>query len=211
MSYLEIIRAQRTPLPTITQSCAGQTIIVTGANTGLGFEAAQHFIRLDATRVIMAVRSVPKGELAKAKIEAATNQLGVLEVWELDLTSHESVRAFSLRVSIELDRIDAVVENAGVAMETWTEVSGTETTIAVNVIGTMLLAVLLLPCLRRSGRRWNTLPRLTIVSSELHAAAKFIEGRDEDIFAALASKNERNMGDRYAVTLFPNLLRKPIK
>jgi retinol dehydrogenase-12 len=196
MSYLEIIRAQRTPLPLITQSCAGQTFIVTGSNTGLGLEAAKHLVTLNATRVILAVRSLLKGEAAKTSIEATTSRLGVVEVWELDLASHNSIRAFVKRAAAELDRIDAVIENAGVALQTWSETAGTETTVAVNVIGTMMLAILLLPVLRESGKRCNILPRITIVTSELHAASTFEEGKEDDIFAALNAKSEKNMSDR---------------
>lgn len=42
----------------------GKTIIVVGANTGIGFEAAQHFARMDAGRLILACRSQEKGEAA---------------------------------------------------------------------------------------------------------------------------------------------------
>jgi NAD(P)-dependent dehydrogenase (short-subunit alcohol dehydrogenase family) len=196
MSYLDIIRAQRTPLPLVTQSCVGQTIIVTGSNTGLGLEAAKHFVELDAMRVVLAVRSLPKGEAAKSSIEAATSRLGVIEVWGLDLASQDSIRAFIKRAAEDLDRIDAVVENAGVAFQIWTEIGGSETTIAVNVIGTMMLAVLLLPILRESGRKWNILPRITVVTSELHAASAFVEGKEDDIFAALNAKSDKNITDR---------------
>jgi hypothetical protein len=52
-------------LPYPTKDFTGQTIIVTGANTGLEFEAAKHFIRLHASKAILAVRSLEKGRVAK--------------------------------------------------------------------------------------------------------------------------------------------------
>jgi len=201
VSFSEFKAAQRKELPIIPESCAGQTYIVTGANTGIGFEAAKHFVRLDATRVILAVRSPPKGDVAKAKIEEATGRTGVAEVWPLDLASYDSIRAFAQRVS-ELDRIDAVVENAGVALTEWTLAEGSETTITVNVLGTMLLAMLLLPALRKIAMRWKFLPRLTIVTSGRAFAAKFVEGQVEDVFAALNVENPKNMHDRYASRFF---------
>ena len=56
MSSVAAIRAQIQSIPLPTTSFAGQTIIVTGSNTDLGLEAAWYFVRLDATRVILAVR-----------------------------------------------------------------------------------------------------------------------------------------------------------
>jgi NAD(P)-dependent dehydrogenase (short-subunit alcohol dehydrogenase family) len=66
MSSFAVIRSQLQSIPLPTTSFKGQTIIVTGSNTGLGLEAARHFVRLDAPRVIIAIRSIKKGEDAKA-------------------------------------------------------------------------------------------------------------------------------------------------
>lgn len=93
-------------------SCANKTIIVTGANVGLGKEAARHFVRLGAAKVILACRSVEKGEAAKKEIEAGEKREGVVEVWSLDLQSFDSVKEFAKRAE-GLERLDAVVENAG--------------------------------------------------------------------------------------------------
>ena len=97
-----------------TCSFAGQTIIVTGANIGLGREAANHIVRLGASKVILAVRHVPKGNDARRYIEDKTGRKGVVEVWELDLASYASVKAFA-RQAEGLDRLDAVLENAGIS------------------------------------------------------------------------------------------------
>lgn len=118
--------------PKPTTSCAGKTIIVTGANTGLGKEAATHFVRLDATKVILACRSLDKGEAAVRDIEAQTGRKGVVEVWQLDLGSFESVKAFAERAR-GLKRIDVLVENAGINTEEFRLVEGMESTITVNV------------------------------------------------------------------------------
>ena len=101
-------------LPIPTHSFSGQTIIVTGSNTGLGREAANHIVRLGASQVILAVRNIPKGDDAKKQIEAATGRKGVVEVWELDLASYASVKAFAQRAE-GLQRLDAVLENAGIS------------------------------------------------------------------------------------------------
>ena len=60
----------------------------------------------------------------------------------------------------------------------------------------MLLAVLLLPAVRKSAKKWNIVPHMTIVTSGQHFVAEFVEGREEDIFKALDVKNEKNMDDR---------------
>ena len=101
-------------LPTPNHSFAGQTIIVTGSNTGLGREAANHIVRLGASKVILAVRNNSKGNDAKHYIELETGRKDVVEVWELDLANYRSVRAFARRAE-GLPRLDAILENAGIS------------------------------------------------------------------------------------------------
>lgn len=142
---------------------------MTGANVGLGREAARHFCRLGADRVILACRDLDKGRAAGADIESSTSRRGVVDAWQLDLGSFESVRHFCRRAETELDRLDVVVENAGVAIGTYVECDGGfESTIAVNVVSTFLMALLLLPALRRTAARFNVEPRLVVVSSDAH-------------------------------------------
>jgi retinol dehydrogenase 12 len=152
-------------LPYPVEDCTGMTVIVTGANVGLGLEAARHFTRLNATKVILACRSVEKGEAAKTDIESTTERYGVVEVWQLDLASYGSVKDFASRAET-LDRLDVVINNASVAIASWTEAEGHEITITVNVISTFLLSMLLLPKLRETGSRFNTLPHLVVVASD---------------------------------------------
>ncbi|KAL1638082.1 hypothetical protein SLS58_009008 [Diplodia intermedia] len=202
MSVLQMLHDQYKHLPIVPTDCTGQTIIVTGSNTGIGFHAAQHFVRLNASRVILAVRSASKGAAAAAAIDAATSRPGVAQAWPLDLASNASVRAFAARVDSELDRVDAVLENAGVAMARWTAAEeGTETSVQVNVVGTLLLALLLLPKLKQTARRFpDVTPHLTVVTSTLHHSAVFAEGRADDVFAALARDDPGLMPDRYPTT-----------
>lgn len=144
-------------------------MLVTGANVGLGKEAARHFCRLGAAKVILACRDVEKGRVARADIEASTSKTGVVDVWQVDLTSFQSVKDFCRRANAELDRLDVAVENAGVAIGTFVEADGGfESTIAINVVSTFLMALLLLPLMRRTAARYNVEPRLVIVSSDAH-------------------------------------------
>lgn len=185
-------------LPYPKKSFAGQTVIVTGSNTGLGLEAARHFVRLNASKVILAVRTVSKGEAAKANIIASLPKVDpkVIEVWSLDLCSFESVKEFAKQLN-RLERLDVVVENAGMETGHWKEVEGNEITITTNVISTELLALLLLPKLRESASKFNMVPRLSIVSSDLHFMCRFEERKEENIFAALNRKEDANIGERY--------------
>jgi retinol dehydrogenase-12 len=171
MSFIDFVRSQWQPLPYPAQSFASQTIIVTGSNTGLGLEAARHFVRLNASKVILAVRSIAKGEEAARSIEQTTGRKGVCEVWQVDIGNFESVKEFCKRVE-GLERLDVVVENAGVAKLHWIEMEGMEATIAINVVGTFLMAFNLLPALRKSGKAHGITPRLVITSSEVHSRVR---------------------------------------
>ena len=172
-------------LPKPSEDFTGQTIIITGSNTGLGLEAARHISELNASLLILAVRNESKGAAAKQSILASTGRhSSSIEVWDLDLQSYESVKAFANRVS-KLQRLDAVLENAGFMTEYFRVVEGFESTITTNVISTFLLALVLLPKLKESATKFNIKPRLSIVASDLHFVAKFPEGKAEDIFDAL--------------------------
>ncbi|KAL3439349.1 hypothetical protein BDV09DRAFT_190919 [Aspergillus tetrazonus] len=165
MSHEVSTQPRDLPILATTESTAGKTYIVTGANTGLGFEAAKHFVRLGAKKVILAVRSIPSGEAAKQKIDEATATTDVAEVWALDLSSYASVKTFAKRAITELDRIDAVIENAAVATAEQTRAEGHGLSLTVNVLSTFLLAVLLLPKLKESAEKYGILPHLSIVTS----------------------------------------------
>lgn len=132
---------------------------------GLGLEAARHFVRLNASKVILACRSVDKGEAAREDIEATTQRPGVAEVWQLDLTSFDSVKEFAARAA-KLDRLDVLINNAAVSTLKWQIADGHELMTTVNVLSPLLLTVMLLPTLRRSGGKFNTTPHVVIVSSD---------------------------------------------
>jgi NAD(P)-dependent dehydrogenase (short-subunit alcohol dehydrogenase family) len=183
--------------PYPTTSAEGQTVIVTGSNTGLGKEAAKHFARLGAAKVILAVRNTKAGDEAKKYIDDTTKcKPDVVEVWQLDLGSYESVRAFADRAN-NLRRLDVLLENAGVASEKWYNSNDHERMIDVNVISTFYLALLMLPKLKESAKEFNIKPRLTIVTSEVHAWSKFAERNQANIFEALDDEKKANLSERY--------------
>lgn len=192
-------------LPSPTYDYTGKTVIVTGSNVGLGKEAARHFARLGASTVILAVRSIEKGEAAKRDIESSTRKQDVVRVMQLDMSSYQSVLDFSAKASKELDRIDVALLNAGVARGEWELAEGEESTITVNVNSTFLLALSLLPKLKETATKFNTRPNLTITSSEVHAWASFEERKAPDgkIFETLSTKPGNMSGvmeERYQVS-----------
>ncbi|OAA76098.1 NAD(P)-binding domain protein [Akanthomyces lecanii RCEF 1005] len=200
ISYLPIfLNSQFLEHPELpTTDCTGRTIIVTGANVGLGKEAARHFVRLNAAKVILACRTVSKGEAARADIEATTKRSGVVEVRPLDLESYDSIRKF-VRWAETLDRVDVVLENAGVQATQFKLVNGYEIDISINVISTFLLGLLILPKLQESARKFAIRPTLTVVASDTHYFAPFSERKAENIFAEFNKSMPSAMG-RYSTS-----------
>lgn len=206
MSFKGFVRSQYTPIPLPSHDCTNQTIIITGASRGLGLEAACHFRRLNASKIILTVRDASKAQDCKTLVEKANpSSKGVVEIWDLDLTNVETIRQFVARAE-KLARIDAVVLNAGMATLSFSTVDGMERTLATNVTGTFLLAIGLLPTLRLSGLRQNIRPKMLLVSSQGHESAEFPERTADDIFAALNDASKADMGDRYNTSKLIQLL-----
>ncbi|KAJ0339263.1 hypothetical protein COL922a_004648 [Colletotrichum nupharicola] len=144
-------------LPYPTGSSAGKTIVITGSNVGLGKEAARHYVRLGASKMILAVRNLDKGTAAKDDIESTTNcAKGVIEVWQLDMSSYASVQKFAARLSSQLGRVDIFHANAGVAHVEYKLMEDNEGQITVHVVSTFLLAALLLPKMKETAAKYNT-------------------------------------------------------
>jgi retinol dehydrogenase-12 len=192
------------PLSCPEHDFSGQTVIVTGSNIGLGFEAARHFARLNAEKVILAIRNLEKGEKAKASIEESTGRRGVVEVWILDLSSFESVKDFVRRAQA-LKRLDVMLENAGIATRIYRKAEDNESTITVNVVSTFLLALMILPKLRETAAQYNVRPRLVMVSSGVHGWTNLPEKRSPNIFETLNDKENADMANRFDFSLMPAL------
>ena len=181
------------PAPPST-SFAGKTVLVTGANTGLGFEAAKHYLNLDAAHLIIAVRSLDKGSAAKARLEQAyPNKKDVIDVLPLDMNSYKSIKEFVDTISTKYDDLHVALLNAGISNRLYSiSPEGWEETLQVNTLSTTLLALLLLPKLRASRRNQDDV-HMVIVSSGLHAGvtAKEIDASSENILAACNDSEAR--------------------
>ena len=128
----------------------GQVVLVTGATSGLGLAAAEGFARLGAG-VRMLARDPQRGERARAQVAAATGNPDV-QVGLGDLSDLGSVRRFAEEFLAREQRLDVLVNNAGVLPAARTlSADGIELTFATNVLGPFLLTELLLPLLRASA------------------------------------------------------------
>jgi NAD(P)-dependent dehydrogenase (short-subunit alcohol dehydrogenase family) len=171
----------------------GRTAVVTGANTGLGYETALVLAARGATTVL-ACRDVGKGERAADRIRTA-HPAARLAVTELDLGSLESVRAAAARLGDEHPRIDLLINNAGLMgpRETHTA-DGFEIHLGVNHLGHFALTGLLLD-------RLLTTPgsRVVTVSSIGHRRGRL--HRDD-----LQLTGERSRNAAYFQSKLANLL-----
>jgi NAD(P)-dependent dehydrogenase (short-subunit alcohol dehydrogenase family) len=191
---------ERIPYP--TSSFAGKTVIVTGSNTGLGKEAARHISRLGAETLILAVRSLEKGEAAKRDIEQST-QCGknVIQIWHLDMASYSSVLGFVDKAA-KLQRVDALLANASIATLNYATAEDDESTLTVNVISTLLLVLAMLPKMKDAAEKFGATPVISVTTSGHHTSAKFPERHAPEgkILASLNSEKKFDVFERYPTT-----------
>ncbi|KAK7011914.1 retinol dehydrogenase 12 [Biomphalaria glabrata] len=184
---------------------SGKTVIVTGANTGIGFMTALDLARRNAC-VILACRNREKAEKAKEEIVAKTGNTNVV-VRLLDLCSLKSVRDFAKQIIEEEPRLDILINNAGVVNEgrgkTLTD-EGLETLFAANYFGPFLLTNLLLDLLKKSAPS-----RIINVSSVIN---KFATIDFENLNAEKSFKHHHQYADsKLAVILFTRQLAKKLE
>jgi NAD(P)-dependent dehydrogenase (short-subunit alcohol dehydrogenase family) len=144
-------------------SQSGKRILVTGANSGVGWNAALELARAGA-EVILAARSEAKAGDAASRIRAEVPQAR-LQTGILDLADLASVRRFAAEQLADPRPLDTLINNAGVMALPGRQVSadGFELQFATNVLGPFLLTGLLLPAVLRAAA-----PRVIAVSSQAH-------------------------------------------
>jgi NAD(P)-dependent dehydrogenase (short-subunit alcohol dehydrogenase family) len=141
---------------------SGRVAVVTGANSGLGLNTALELARKGA-HVVVACRNQEKGAAALERVRAEA-PAGHAELRRLDLADLASVRAFAAAVGDGLDRVDLLVNNAGImGIPRRTTADGFEMQFGTNHLGHFALTGLLLPALLRSSA-----PRVVTVSSGAH-------------------------------------------
>lgn len=144
----------------------GKTVVITGGNAGIGKEAAVELARMGA-RVIITARDDGRGRAAVKEIVERSGS-STVEVLPLDLSSFKSIRAFAAGLLEHVDRLDVLVENAGLILRTRQETEdGFEYTFGVNHLGHFFLTSLLRDRLVASAPA-----RVVVVASDAHESAK---------------------------------------
>lgn len=155
--------------PTGLASLDGKVAIVTGANSGIGFETARGLVGLGA-QVIVACRSLEKGEQAIKAILTEFPSKGGLDNIPVDLASLKSIQEFSKAVKNKYSKIHILVNNAGVMLTPYGKTTdGFETQFGTNHIGSFYLTLSLLDVITRSGTPENV-ARIVNVSSSAYRA-----------------------------------------
>lgn len=127
----------------------GKTIIITGASSGLGKEAAR-VLAMKRGTIVMAVRNVQKGDTVDAAIRKEYPE-ATLIIEHLDLSSLRSVREFSQRIAVRFETVDILINNAGVMACPYSVTEdGFEIQMGTNHFGHFALTGLLLPLLINS-------------------------------------------------------------
>ncbi|KAM9861071.1 retinol dehydrogenase 13 [Aulostomus maculatus] len=140
----------------------GKTVLITGANTGIGKETALDMAQRGA-RVILACRDMTRARLAADEIRQQSGN-GNVVVKKLDLASLQSVRDLAKDVRENEERLDILINNAGIMMcPKWKTEDGFEMQFGVNHLGHFLLTNCLLDLLKKSAPS-----RVVIVSSLAH-------------------------------------------
>ncbi|HMF03535.1 MAG TPA: SDR family oxidoreductase [Acidimicrobiia bacterium] len=145
---------------------SGRVIVITGGNTGIGKEAAVG-LASQGGRVVITSRNEERGRAARDEIAERSGNEDV-DVMSLDLASFGSIRSFAGDVLDRFDRLDVLVDNAGLIHRRRTQTEqGFETTFGVNHLGHFLLTDLLLDRLHASAPA-----RVVVVASDAHKGAR---------------------------------------
>jgi NAD(P)-dependent dehydrogenase (short-subunit alcohol dehydrogenase family) len=155
-------------------SQAGKVAVVTGANSGIGYETALQLARHGA-HVVLACRSESRGRYAEQQLREALALAredeksplaaeGSVEFMQVDIGEPASVREFASAFRVRFDRLDLLINNAGVSSPAQkTTAGGLEIHFGINHLGHFYLTCLLMDLLRRSQAA-----RVVSVSSVMH-------------------------------------------
>ena len=171
-----------------------KTVVITGGNTGIGKEAAVGVASLGAG-VVITSRNEERGRAAREEIVERSGNNDV-QVMPLDLASFRSIRSFASDALDRHDRLDVLVNNAGLILRRRTETEdGFEATFGINHVGHFLLTDLLVDRLKTSAPA-----RVVVVASTAHKSAR--SGLD---FDDLKGERSYRWMDAYAKSKLANI------
>jgi NAD(P)-dependent dehydrogenase (short-subunit alcohol dehydrogenase family) len=148
------------------QDQKGRIAIVTGSSSGIGYEAARVLANKNA-KVIIAVRSMAKGEIAKAKI-MKQNNFADLEIMKIDLSNLSSIKGFVEEYKGKFKKLDILINNAGVMIPPYAKTKdGFELQMGTNHLGHFALTLQLLDIIKETPNS-----RVVNVSSGAHKYGK---------------------------------------
>ena len=154
-----------------------KNVIITGANSGLGFETAKKIAKDNEYRIILACRNAEKAAAAKEKIIDETGNENV-DYMILDTSILSSVRSFADAYLLKYGAVDVLINNAGISSMRSSGMTqeGFEVVFATNYLGHFLLTQLLLPHMTPNGRILN-------ISSDMHNPPGGIEWKGVEYLA----------------------------
>ncbi|ETN09071.1 hypothetical protein PPTG_11122 [Phytophthora nicotianae INRA-310] len=178
----------------------GRIAIVTGANSGIGYETALEIARKGA-HVILACRNEQRGREAESKMRetlATISEAGTVEFMELDVGTLSNVEKFSAEFKGKFKRLDLLINNAGVAGGDYTlSADGYELQFATNHLGHFALTARLFGLLKSSAPS-----RIVNVSSQAHRQPKVFDENE----IMLTSAEKYSPMQNYGVTKLYNIM-----
>lgn len=165
-----------------------QTIVVTGATSGIGFEIVKELCQRSVAHLIFTCRDLTKGNKIKEKLQKSFPNVAI-DVRVLNLQSLDSVRQLVQSIQQDYRKIDVLINNAGGKFPIEKTVDGFEQNLQVNYLGHFLLTCLLLPLLKQSkqGR---------IINVTAHAYASIKLGGSNGIL----NSYENDVGNAFAIS-----------
>ncbi len=184
----------------------GKVVLITGCNTGIGKETVVDLCGRGA-RVLMACRNMDKMKAAADDVIARTKGSGAVALFELDLSSFESIRACAKRINETEEKIDVLINNAGVMMcPLMRTKDGLEMQMGTNHFGHFLFTNLILDKIKASSPS-----RIINVSSMGHKMAKKMDLEDMNYEKKPYSKVQAYAQSKLANILFTRELARRLQ
>jgi len=178
-------------------SQVGRRVLITGANSGIGFHAAAELAH-NGAHVLLGCRDRAKGEAALAQMRGPDPRASA-EVAVLDMASLQSVRSFA---AAELERgtpLDLLINNAGVMAPKMRQetADGFEIQFGTNVLGHFALTALLLPALERAATSQAQRPRVVTIASIAHKSGRlnFDDLQSEKSYRPMGAYQQSKLAD----------------